>query len=757
MKKYLTIIWLVAILLGTPVVGGSNTLLTGTVLDSEQEPIPGATVALLHGDSLLTGAIADQQGQWSLQFSMDLSGLELRTSAIGFSTSRCSLDTVQGSAVRTTLRRKTIEVDGVSVTPLADPDFSKLHLGSTDVNRLSRQSLVPSNPTAAIVEPAVVREGSQHSSKIRVHGAAPDYHINGVNIGADPHHYGAFTIIPSSVVENLRLHTSGTKVDHATPSALELSTTAAFSSPLSGEFGMSPLEATGALSIGSDRVFALASLRKSVLDKLVNRLDIHSDRRTLPPTNFEDIFISTGLRISDRQTLILDQYHVQDFLSYATFESPLTAGGVSIFQHTKDSYLGLRYRYRLSTAEIRARLSGRQSKEIYRASPSTGDADVFRLDLSEHRRSYSALLEADIEVTSNHILSMGGQVERVARRDLRMSQKNWNFLPPDASSDLPHPYQPELNSVYADIDLDDSEANGALWSSLGTAIGRLDVEAGVRLDLFNSLSSSAEWSPRLQATLPVGEEQAVELALGAYAENPVSRVLQSYQVLIRYHSRRLEPIRSLMASVAYQWRNLRLSGFAKQISDQPVVHPDYSVVSRDGAADSDFLRMESCGRSTFAGANLTFEFSRPWEWPISVYGFYGYSHATSRSAGVSVPHELDAPHRFFLQLGCQASRRLQLGADLAVRSGYPYSSATASMAADRYTTDWWQRQLASQNTRRFPTNISLSLHGEINLGRFRVNLNVANLTDHGNPMINTSDGYIYDAGILPSLGMSYRL
>ncbi len=32
----------------------------------------------------------------------------------------------------------------------------------------------------------------------------------------------------------------------------------------------------------------------------------------------------------------------------------------------------------------------------------------------------------------------------------------------------------------------------------------------------------------------------------------------------------------------------------------------------------------------------------------------------------------------------------------------------------------------------------------------------ANLTDHGNPIINISDGFIYDAGILPSEGLRWR-
>jgi hypothetical protein len=36
-------------------------------------------------------------------------------------------------------------------------------------------------------------------------------------------------------------------------------------------------------------------------------------------------------------------------------------------------------------------------------------------------------------------------------------------------------------------------------------------------------------------------------------------------------------------------------------------------------------------------------------------------------------------------------------------------------------------------------------------------LNVANVTNRSNPIINTADGFVYDAGILPSLGLRYQL
>ena len=64
--------------------------------------------------------------------------------------------------------------------------------------------------------------------------------------------------------------------------------------------------------------------------------------------------------------------------------------------------------------------------------------------------------------------------------------------------------------------------------------------------------------------------------------------------------------------------------------------------------------------------------------------------------------------------------------------------------------------LARGNTARFPVNGSVDLHGEFDFGKTALYLNVANVTNRYNPIVNTADGFIYDAGILPSVGLRHR-
>jgi len=100
-----------------------------------------------------------------------------------------------------------------------------------------------------------------------------------------------------------------------------------------------------------------------------------------------------------------------------------------------------------------------------------------------------------------------------------------------------------------------------------------------------------------------------------------------------------------------------------------------------------------------------------------------------------------------------------LGADFSLRSGHAYTSA-ASLAgldpSDRNTEEYYHTALARQSQERFPLSLSLDLHASFEFGNSQLSLNIANATDHGNAVVNSSDGFIYDAGVLPSIGYRVR-
>ena len=74
---------------------------------------------------------------------------------------------------------------------------------------------------------------------------------------------------------------------------------------------------------------------------------------------------------------------------------------------------------------------------------------------------------------------------------------------------------------------------------------------------------------------------------------------------------------------------------------------------------------------------------------------------------------------------------------------------------DRYSSEYFLSCKKQENSARFPTFVSVNLHFSIDFGGSELYCNEANVTNRGNPIMNTAEGFVYDAGILPTVG--YRL
>lgn len=61
----------------------------------------------------------------------------------------------------------------------------------------------------------------------------------------------------------------------------------------------------------------------------------------------------------------------------------------------------------------------------------------------------------------------------------------------------------------------------------------------------------------------------------------------------------------------------------------------------------------------------------------------------------------------------------------------------------------------AENPALFPAQATLKMHVVFVFGNSELFFSVANLTNHSNPIINTSDGFIYDTSILPSVGFQW--
>ncbi|MCP4581930.1 MAG: hypothetical protein GY839_09940, partial [candidate division Zixibacteria bacterium] len=124
-----------------------------------------------------------------------------------------------------------------------------------------------------------------------------------------------------------------------------------------------------------------------------------------------------------------------------------------------------------------------------------------------------------------------------------------------------------------------------------------------------------------------------------------------------------------------------------------------------------------------------------------------------------IPYSLNAPHRFMIQADYKLNDRITLGAEFASRSGYSYTPVCSELDIYddiKYNNDYYMGYIDITNSSQFPANSVINLHAEFKLGRFELYLNCLNVANRNNPIISTSNGLIYDAGILPSLGLKIR-
>ncbi len=651
---------------------------------------------------------------------------------------------------------KSVELSGITVRP-TQRNPEEVHVyGSKEISAPSRNSLVSNNPIDLVREPQLTRQGSAYSSKLRINGTIPTYYLNGIPIGSDPNHYGMFSIIPAPAVGRVAFHGSGTSAAFEVPATLELASPVAFGRHFGGSAEFSFVQATTSFSVGTDRIFTNGTVRKSVLDKLVKQFAVTSNRRTLPPTNFQDIFLSSGWQISHKQTLFLDQYYTRDFLAYDLGPTRSNTDGLYTYQHMSEEFQGARLLSQYGKFLFTSSLGRKTLYEQYQVYPP--DENTYRglhLNLLEHTSRDLAGFQTNYE-SGKTSLTVGTQLEYVTNRTTDMTQQNWNFLPPDANSDNPNFYQAELNQLYGDYSRSGKERNAAGFLSLTQGIGMAQFESGIRYEQFGSLSENRNVLFRERLSLQLSENDRVSFYAGTFAENPVKRILEPYQVLVRANLRNLTPVKTKLLAASFAHKGLKAELFAKKVSGMPVLNPDYSRVATNQAASTGFIQMVSTGSARFYGADVSTDWDRFFSPKVRLYVSYGYTHGVKYASGEAVPYDLTAPHKFQLDLGYRPSEILHFGASFTGHTGYPYTpSFTTSFTKshDRYAAATYDQYLSNENSARFPLSMSLNLSTGATFDRLDLFLTITNVTNRGNPIISTADGFVYDAGLFPSIGM----
>lgn len=736
--------------------------LSGIVVTAEGLPLVGATVTLVDSSGVaVTGVATDANGEFRLTVDSRRENLHLRVTSVGFATFETDLAD-RPSTLRIVLATTAIDLGTMAVRPKPEIETSGLTLNAHRLSTRARQSLVPTNPVGAIRDVEISRAGSSHSSQLRIHGTSPVYYFNNTSIGTDPDHYGMFTILPSTVVDRIDLETHGTSAEHQVSSVVELSSPARFYKHDALDFNLSTIEATGTYAIGSEDAFALGALRKSVLDKLVTYFEITDDRRTLPPTNFQDIAVVSGWQTSPHTRVLFDQYHASDYLSYRV-DSQRDRGMIDTHQHASDHFYSLRGQHVLDDALVEISLAMRRSYENYRADPvETENTERLALDLSQEQRAIQFGSKVAFALQGINLTS-GTQSSWTTNRTIHLEQTNWNFLPPFAASDNPYIYQPALNYEYGSYHDRAAETSHSLFVSGQRQIGRVTTELGLRGEYHTALAQKSALLFRGSATMPIDERSSVRVYAGTFAEHPVRQVLESYQVLVHDQLFRLAPIRSRLLSATYTHGPISATVFHKNISNLPVVTPNFALTNQPVDPENDsfeLLHVGSTGTADFRGFSVSYEDEAFFDPAVSLAVAYGYTQATQVEYGVTMPHDLHAPHRLMAQVEYAWKPGVMIGGELNVRSGYPYTPSTeykSSFEEGELTPEWYRSQLADKNKERFPASVSLNLFFSADIGRGgELYGSIANATNRDNPIINTSSGYILDSGILPTVGVRFR-
>lgn len=259
---------------------------------------------------------------------------------------------------------------------------------------------------------------------------------------------------------------------------------------------------------------------------------------------------------------------------------------------------------------------------------------------------------------------------------------------------------------------------------------------------------------------PLSHNTRLRAAFGSFVSTPLDNILEPYQILIRDNLNRLTPKKTSLVSLDLTHQFLTLNIFHKRLDRLPVLVPDFvALQASDGQISPEFLSVRSEGAARFSGGSITGEKNHLGGGPFSLLGSYAYTRAYQIDHALVLPYELHAPHRVRIRANYERTESLTIGAELTARSGYPYSplrNPTAPGEAGIYTNSYYTKSKAVENSLRFAAHTSLNVSVRYRIGRAQLLLSLSNVTNHSNPIINAASGQIYDAGIMPMLGLKYQ-
>ncbi len=722
-------------------------VLEGTVRTTEGRLVAGATIRLQANDSLVSGVIADSVGAWVLPITgHHLSDLSLVVSAVGFKTRRLSLAHMGDNATHLQL--------SIILAPLLDSrttititeshDIPRSRIDSTEIARRVRAALVPTDATAAVRLPGAARPGSMHSADIRLYGRSPQWRLDGHILEGSTNHYGMFSVVPSPALAAVSVLALGGDASAAEASTIDLETIDGFSTVPDNAVSISTIDASGSMHHRADRWFLSATGRYSVLDRLTALAPASSDRRSLPPTSFRDVLLTSGLRPAPGRTLTATLLVANDGLTVNSVAAAGLGTPTEVDQSTTRVLSAVRYKQPFASGWLT--LTGRYqaTSEQYRALPDV--AGGVTVDLRDATRVVS-VGGRWIAGFKNTTVTIGTDVS-VRSFDQTGEQNNWNFLSPFSSSDRPHLYQATLNADYGTFDTFGTAVDGAVYLSASRRLAPLDVTAGVRAQQIGFVSNGRALLPRLRIGLPIGAAR-LELVAGRYRTTPLSSVLNDNQPLARMNLSELKPIAADQVGLRLRYHDVTVETVARREWHRPELVANAVVEA---------LSVQSTGSARLWSAAISWDRER---WPLAsmaINASYTFTRGSRVYDGVRQSDPESVPHRFWTEVHWQADDTWHFTGQFQLASGQAYAPLTFLAAANEpWNTASYRSWLATDYTQRFRTHAYLTFSAEYRFAIGAAWLTLANVTNRANPIINSPSGRVFDAGILPTVGVRFAI
>ena len=736
--------------------------INGYVVSQSGLPVEAASLILSElqesgNGKVIAAVVTDSIGGFCFKtVSRAISTLVIDIMALGYKSMRITIAPGDSkSALNICLESGEIKTKNVLVLGNRENGNGEEFISGRQLIMLAKRSLCQTNPVGALKSPEFIHVGSNHSSKIRVHGTNPIYKLNGVSIGQDPNHYGMFNIIPGTIVDEICIEKADADIGSQSPSQIDIRIREKFIVQRRFDFDLSVLEGTSTLFYGGEHYFVSGAYRKSILDKISKIIESNSTRRAIPPTSFQDVFISGGIKLWPGGRIFLEQYYAADALNYVIAPTSNNPSGLETRQSSHSHFVSARLEQITKDWNLSLDLASQVIKEEYRAIPkATGNNSGIAVDLSGEQGKFQSNFE--ISNLGDHFnMVLGNQMALTPKDKAALIQRNWNFLPPDASSDFPFIYQKELNDNFGIYNDNKPDWHNSTYAGISGSAGILKYECGLREEYFSGLAKGVKTLVRNKLGAESIYGAGIFFFYGTYAETPLSRITEPYQVLIRSNYASLTPIESKHYGVDLIAKNLEISMFIKSISQLPIIDPDFDKIDDDGSREPGFLIMISAGEMESRGIEISCKFENIFSSKFNIQSNYSWSESKKRIREAVFPYEYDAPHKFYLDIEYRAGNRLTIGSELNIRTGFPYTAIQFENISDsvRYSSRYFREYTFNQNNRRFPMYMNLNLYSSYEVGRMSFFVTILNATNEKNPIIYTSDGEIYDIGIIPSIGI----